>query len=184
MTYEVDEELQAWLNAGQGIDSPCMKDEYTRELLNRAFSEAWGSNVGRELKARVGDEYNQRIADQLAKRFASVVFYKGVPFRGRIEEVMSDLLLEAPPAPSRPAGVNEYGVNLNFEPSREKSAPTKEETGFAHAWIKTVKEKGIAAVKPKGGVVALTMPNGSIYEYSAQEADHLLTRCIGLGLVS
>jgi hypothetical protein len=184
MKYEVDQELEAWLSAAQGIDSVLMKDPYTRELLDRAFSEAWNSAVGRDLKACVGDTYNQRIAEELAKRFAGSPFYKGIPFRARIEEAMGDLLLDAPPAPVRSPGTNQYGVNLSVERSPEKPAPTKEETGFAHAWTKTIKEKGIAAVKPRGGVVALTMPNGSVYEYPAAEAEKLLTSCLNLGLVS
>jgi hypothetical protein len=183
MKYEVDAELQAWLDAGSGFKGVYFDTEETREFLNQAFREAWQSPSGRDLKASVGDRYNQRIAEELAKRFANHPFYPGVFFRERIEQVLQDLLLEAPPASVRPAGVNEYGVNLNFEPSREKPAPTKEETAFAHAWKKTVQEKGIAAAKPCGGVVTLTMPNGSVYEYGAQDADRLLNRCLELGLV-
>ena len=184
MRYEVDDELAAWLNAGDGATGVLFQTEEAQDLISRAFKEAVYSPVGRELSARVGDKFNDRITAELKKRFANHLFYRGVFFRHRIEEVMGDLLLEAPAAPVRPPGINAYGVNLTVEPSREKLAPTKEETAFAHAWKKTVQEKGIAAVKPRGGVVTLTMPNGSVYEYSAQVADRLLNRCLELGLVS
>lgn len=183
MSYEIDGVIEAWLNAGEGASGVKWNQPYTETLIAQAFKEAIASPIGRELSSRVGDKFNARIMVELSKRFDNAILYKGVYTRARIEEVMRDLLLEAPPAPVRPPGINEHGVNLNFDAMPEKPKPNKEQSGFAHAWAKTVREKGIAAVKPRAGVVTLMMPNGSEYEYSAQEANRLLNQCIALGLV-
>jgi hypothetical protein len=182
MKYEVDEELEAWLNPAQGANGVLFKNEHTDELLQKAMSEAFATEEGRELRARVGHSFDRRIVDELAKRSA-VPFYPGVFFRSRIEEVLHDLLSIAPPAPPRALGVNEYGVNLSRDAATVKPAPTKEQTGFAFAWRKTVREKGITATKPRAGVVYLTMPNGSSYEYPVADATKLLDECIALDLI-
>ena len=180
---EVDEELQAWLSAGTGASGPLFKTDETERLLRQAQMEAWATPEGVDLKSRAWDKLDARfVADELAKRFGTDPFYPGVFFRWRVEQVIHDLLLDAPPPPVRPPGVNQYGVNLNFE--TPKPTANKEQSGFAHGWNKTVREKGIQAVKPKGGVVTLMMPNGSQYEYPATDADRLLNQCIALGLVS
>jgi hypothetical protein len=184
MPYEVDDELMAWLSAGSGASGPCFKTEEAERLLQRACDEAWGSAEGVDLLSRRWDNLTAGfVVEHLTKRFANDPFYPGVFFRSRVEQVIHDLLLEAPPAPVRPAGVNRHGVNLNFDTAKEKQVANKEQSGFAFAFNKTVREKGISAAKPRAGIVTLLMPNGAPYEYPAPVADKLLNECIALGLI-
>lgn len=184
MKYEIDDVISAWLDAGTGASGFKFKQPYTVKLLQSAAQEARTSSEGVDLRSRGVDNLEAKVVAELVKRFGSVPFYPGVFFRERWEEVIHDFLSEAPPAPVRPPGVNEHGVNLNFDVTPEKPKPNKDQTAFAHAWNKTTKERGIGAVKPKGGIVTLVMPNGSEYEYRAADADRLLNECIAFGIVS
>ena len=175
--HEVDLILEFHINAGAGSSDRFYKDEFTQDLLSRAEQESWASPDGKELRARVGHRFDTFVAEEVQRRFGDNPFYPGVAFRSRIEEVIHDLVLaETSPKP-KPAAPK---VNLTVDPPKPK--PTEEHTKFAYGFNSTVKTKGVAAVKPKAGIVTLEM-NGRSYEYPAKRADLLWEECVGFGLI-
>lgn len=183
MKYEIDDVISAWLDAGTGASGFKFKQPYTVKLLQSAAQEARTSSEGVDLRSRGVDNLEAKVVAELVKRFGSVPFYPGVFFRERWEEVIHDFLSEAPPAPVRPPGVNEHGVNLNFERVPEKSKPSEDHTKFARAYNHTVKTLGIGATKPRAGIVNLIFNNGVEYEWPVNEAKKLLDECYALELI-